>query len=205
MLCRVLSNHLFHLCYELRALLLLQTLSHFFYLRCLFDLFGELFYKESVIPSPWSLLLRQQIERLHCFFSTLYLFCLLLLLFAFLLEFCIDLTLFCFSDQTIAVLDLFALFFFAVSDFLLLAHFFSFLFFALATDARVCLVGKLYKLNDATALLLEVFAPRFLVLLLHIAALVAISSFTRIILIILGEVAPGLKVIPILVKFVDLL
>ena len=49
------------------------------------------------------------------------------------------------------------------------------------------------------------FVTNFLVFLLHVATFIAILSLSGVVLVVLGEVPPGLEVVPVLIKLVNLL
>jgi hypothetical protein len=71
---------------------------------------------------------------------------------------------------------------------------------ALAADARVELVGKLYELDETGSFLLHVFVANSLVLFFHVPTLITILGFSWIILIILRKVSPGVEIVPILIE-----
>lgn len=89
---------------------------------------------------------------------------------------------------------------------LFLSQLLSLLEFPLFFDPRIVIVRGLGQPDQARAFLLIVLTPCLFVLLLHVPSLVPILGFLDIVLVILRELAPCLKVVPVLVKlfhFVD--
>ena len=73
----------------------------------------------------------------------------------------------------------------------------------LLLDSGVVIVGELDETENSGALRFDVFCSLPLVLLLHVASLIAILSFVSVILVILRELSPTLEVVPELVELLD--
>ena len=186
----MLLNYFFQLSNKLSPMILSQIASGLLNLLGLLKLLAVLLEEVSVVACARCTLLAQQVKHLDNLFPSLYLSGLLLLDPLVLFEFSINLTLLGILYSTVAVLDLFALFLLAVTDFLLLTELLSFFFLFLPPDSRVSLVSQLHQLYDSCTFLLKVLIPATLVLLFHVPALVPVLCLPGIVLIVLREISP---------------
>lgn len=155
---------------------------------------------KTVILRPLKLLWTEFQQLFHfgfvrqCHLSSLLFLCIFCILLGF------QLTVLSFLDLTFQLLTLAGFLCFELLFLVFFSLLFSFFLLVHSADSWIIVVCHLCKFYESLALFFIVLGPDLFVFLLHVAFLVSVTGLLKVVLVILWEFAPRLKVIPILVE-----